>query len=462
MEETRQEMAPEQEQTSARPYWETLPRKQVEGIIRGNIQTADRKMSEMTALFCSAGYYLRRQQAEEQWRETGAANFTDYVRDTYGKSRGWATRMMQINERYSIGGNDPRLDKKYQSFSVSQLQEMLYLTDEEAQGVTPDMTVKQIRQQRPAPAPVQDPDQDGQDPDQNDQDGSKTERGGDQNTAEGKGDPGANEGAAGGRDFATSQKRNITWKEWNRLFDWFRLTTTDEDAAKIGTDALRLKHRHSACMFDGFNADCSNVGVVINGSRLTRWGEVADRLMDVYIDRCRQEDEKTATVPEEIPESATEEQAGDVIDLADFCDVANNPEADPEDAEVAGENPPEDLPAAWSMDLTDLQPEDIKDAIRADYIPATIGMNIIQGIVDGIRELQEAEEGSRVPYSLWDVRRYMINVQSQYDSVLAVEKESAAAGQEGFPKSFLQQRQIEVDAALLLLKYIQSKEEGAD
>lgn len=143
-------------------YWETLPREMIEGIIKGNIRTLDRKMTEMTEIFCSAGYYLKRQQNEEQWKETGASNFAEYVKATYGKSRGWATRMIQINDRYSIGGNDPRLDAKYQSFSVSQLQEMLYLTEDEAAGVTPDMTVRQIRQQRPAPEPTQDPAQDEQ------------------------------------------------------------------------------------------------------------------------------------------------------------------------------------------------------------------------------------------------------------------------------------------------------------
>lgn len=143
-------------------YWETLPREMIEGIIKGNIRTLDRKMTEMTEIFCSAGYYLKRQQNEEQWKETGASNFAEYVKATYGKSRGWATRMIQINDRYSIGGNDPRLDAKYQSFSVSQLQEMLYLTEDEAAGVTPDMTVRQIRQQRPAPEPVPDPAQNEQ------------------------------------------------------------------------------------------------------------------------------------------------------------------------------------------------------------------------------------------------------------------------------------------------------------
>lgn len=67
------------------------------------------------------------------------------VKDRYGKSRSWATRMMQINEQYSIGGDDPRIDPKYRGYGISQLQEMLYLTDEQREQVSPDMTVKEIR-----------------------------------------------------------------------------------------------------------------------------------------------------------------------------------------------------------------------------------------------------------------------------------------------------------------------------
>lgn len=125
--------------------WETFDRTQIEQIIQGNIRSADEKMGQMLDLFITSGYYLRRQYAEQQYKDAGYDRFDDYVKDVYGKSRAWATRMMQINEQYSIGGNDPRLDPQYRGYGISQLQEMLYLSGEQREQVTPDMTVREIR-----------------------------------------------------------------------------------------------------------------------------------------------------------------------------------------------------------------------------------------------------------------------------------------------------------------------------
>lgn len=125
--------------------WEAFDRTQIEQIIQGNIRSVDEKMGQMLDLFITSGYYLRRQYAEQQYKDAGYDRFDDYVKDVYGKSRAWATRMMQINEQYSIGGNDPRLDPQYRGYGISQLQEMLYLSGEQREQVTPDMTVREIR-----------------------------------------------------------------------------------------------------------------------------------------------------------------------------------------------------------------------------------------------------------------------------------------------------------------------------
>ena len=133
--------------------WETFDRTQIEQIIQGNIRSADEKMGQMLDLFITSGYYLRRQYAEQQYKDAGYDRFDGYVKDVYGKSRAWATRMMQINEQYSICGNDPRLDPQYRGYGISQLQEMLYLSGEQREQVTPDMTVREIRALRePEPA----------------------------------------------------------------------------------------------------------------------------------------------------------------------------------------------------------------------------------------------------------------------------------------------------------------------
>lgn len=128
--------------------WETFNCKDIEEIIKGNLRTIDEKFAQITASFVTNGYYLRRQYDEKMYEAEGYGSFEEYVKAVYGKSRSWAKRMMQINEKFSIDGNDPRIDKRYVEYSVSQLQEMLYLEEDQLEHITPDMTIKEIREVR--------------------------------------------------------------------------------------------------------------------------------------------------------------------------------------------------------------------------------------------------------------------------------------------------------------------------
>lgn len=128
--------------------WETFKCKDIEEIIKGNLRTIDEKFAQIAASFVTNGYYLRRQHDEKMYEAEGYVSFEEYVKAVYGKSRSWAKRMMQINEKFSIGGNDPRIDKRYVEYSVSQLQEMLYLEEKQLEEVKPDMTIKEIRKIR--------------------------------------------------------------------------------------------------------------------------------------------------------------------------------------------------------------------------------------------------------------------------------------------------------------------------
>lgn len=126
----------------------SLERRDIEELVKRNLQTVDERFGEIATLFVENGYCIRRQLKEKMYVAAGFETFEEYVKETYGKSRSWAKRMMQINEKFSINGNHPRIDEKYIGYSVSQLQEMLYLTDEQMEDVSPDMTVKEIREVR--------------------------------------------------------------------------------------------------------------------------------------------------------------------------------------------------------------------------------------------------------------------------------------------------------------------------
>lgn len=116
------------------------------------IETAGRIIkSDMTnvARSCvSVGFHLKAIRDMELFRDAGYDTLWDYAADQFGISKSSASRYMEINDRFSIGGNTPMLQKEYKDFSKSQLQEMISLSPEQARKVTAKTTVKQIREMK--------------------------------------------------------------------------------------------------------------------------------------------------------------------------------------------------------------------------------------------------------------------------------------------------------------------------
>ena len=99
--------------------------------------------------FCAIGYYLKEIRDKEQFKEAGYSSIWECAQAEFGLSKSAASRHMNMNDMYSIGGNSPELDKKYISFNKSQLQEMLSLPESEREKVTPATTVTEIRKLNP-------------------------------------------------------------------------------------------------------------------------------------------------------------------------------------------------------------------------------------------------------------------------------------------------------------------------
>lgn len=125
------------------------------------IETAGRIIkSDMTnvARSCvSVGFHLKAIRDRELFRDAGYDTLWDYAADQFGISKSSASRYMEINDRFSIGGNTPMLQKEYKDFSKSQLQEMISLSPEQARKVTAKTTVKQIREMKTPKKKVEEP-----------------------------------------------------------------------------------------------------------------------------------------------------------------------------------------------------------------------------------------------------------------------------------------------------------------
>lgn len=122
-------------------WYQQLSLDNVKAFIRSNIAAASRS-------FIAIGYYLKYARDKKLYEEDGHASIWEFAREEYGISKSTASRYMTMNDRFSEGGNSPIVAKEYRGYGKSQLQEMLYLNDEQLEQVTPDTQVKQIREIR--------------------------------------------------------------------------------------------------------------------------------------------------------------------------------------------------------------------------------------------------------------------------------------------------------------------------
>ena len=127
--------------TTASSWYKNVSYDDAKIFIRTNIESAARS-------FIAIGYYLKLIRDGELYREEGHENIWDFAMAEYGISKSTASRYMSMNDRFSLDGNSPIVDQKYKDFEKSKLQEMLSLTDEQLEQVTPEMKVQEIRTMR--------------------------------------------------------------------------------------------------------------------------------------------------------------------------------------------------------------------------------------------------------------------------------------------------------------------------
>ncbi|MDO5418410.1 MAG: hypothetical protein Q4F29_14530, partial [Lachnospiraceae bacterium] len=136
-----QEMVPGVEVVATPKWYELVDLEKSEKFIRANL-----KNEAMNVI--ATGYYLKHIKERGFFLEAGYKDFYDYAKAELGFSRSAASRYMSKNSRFSKDGNSPLVAEQYKDYSRSQLQEMLSLDDAELEQVTPEMTVRQIRELR--------------------------------------------------------------------------------------------------------------------------------------------------------------------------------------------------------------------------------------------------------------------------------------------------------------------------
>lgn len=95
--------------------------------------------------FVKIGWYLKHIQDEKLYLEDGYENINECAADQLGYSQSTVSRLIGICEKFSKDHDSPELDERYSGFDKSQMIEMLPMDQRQLEKVTPEMTVKQIR-----------------------------------------------------------------------------------------------------------------------------------------------------------------------------------------------------------------------------------------------------------------------------------------------------------------------------
>lgn len=91
------------------------------------------------------GFLLRQMMEKKMW-EAAYDCFDEYLKKELHMDYSLATRFININRKYSVSGDSMEIAAEYEEYSQGLLIEMLNMPPELEAKVTPDMTVKQVRE----------------------------------------------------------------------------------------------------------------------------------------------------------------------------------------------------------------------------------------------------------------------------------------------------------------------------
>lgn len=106
--------------------------------LEGNIHIVNIGLKSIVRGFYTVGKTLTQIQKYESYKLKGFNNFYDFTLSAFKLSKSHTSRLINVYNRFP-GSN-------YESFSFSQLTEMLALPDDKLSEIKPEMTIKQIRE----------------------------------------------------------------------------------------------------------------------------------------------------------------------------------------------------------------------------------------------------------------------------------------------------------------------------
>lgn len=121
--------------------WLDIKKKLKEGI-----SSARDKINGLKKDFVKIGYLLRKIDDNELYKQDGYKSIAEFAKAECGLSPSDTTRFIQINKKYSVGGNSEELRPEFLEYGQSKLAAMLALPDADLNMITPQTSREDIRE----------------------------------------------------------------------------------------------------------------------------------------------------------------------------------------------------------------------------------------------------------------------------------------------------------------------------
>lgn len=105
----------------------------------------DTELKNQAEGFVRTGYLLKKARDTEILRESGYTSVAEFAKAEYGLSKDIVSRYIAINDRYAVDGYSDQLQEKYQGYGIAKLQEMLTMSDDVVDLLSPEMSKREIQ-----------------------------------------------------------------------------------------------------------------------------------------------------------------------------------------------------------------------------------------------------------------------------------------------------------------------------
>lgn len=109
-------------------------------------ETLHKELQKNVDSFIKIGYLLKLARDTDILYKSGYKSVTEFAAAEYGLTKDVVSRYIAINDRYSEDGYGEKLKEEYRAFGVAKLAEMLTLSDEVIQSLSPELTRKEIQE----------------------------------------------------------------------------------------------------------------------------------------------------------------------------------------------------------------------------------------------------------------------------------------------------------------------------